>query len=85
MCIGYDNNGLVLGWFLEEVVVDVLVYSEYFVFFCYRWLVKNEDDGKIERDLVLGRFFCYYVNIKRLFFGDNFFFDNCICVLKFVL
>lgn len=54
MCIGYDNNGIVFGWFLEEVVVDVLVYIEYFIFLCYWWFVKNEDDGKIERDLVLG-------------------------------
>lgn len=59
-------------------------HSEHFVFPCHRWLAKNEDDGKIERDLVPGRLFRHYANIKKLFFGDNSFFDNCTCVSKVV-
>ena len=53
--IGHDNNGSAPGWFLEEVAVDVPAHSQHFVFPCHRWLAKNEDDGKIERDLVPGK------------------------------
>lgn len=52
--IGHDNNGTAPGWFLEEVAVDVPAHTEHFIFPCHRWLAKNEDDGKIERDLVPG-------------------------------
>ena len=45
-------------------------HSEHFVFPCHRWLAKNEDDGKIERDLVPGRLFCYFANIEDCVFGD---------------
>ncbi len=30
-------------------------HGEHCVFPCQRWLAKNEDDGKIERDLLPGR------------------------------
>ena len=53
-------------------------HSEHFVFPCHRWLAKNEDDGKIERDLVPGTLFRHYANIKRLFFGDIFFFSTMV-------
>ncbi|KAL9978718.1 hypothetical protein ACROYT_G016268 [Oculina patagonica] len=52
--IGHDNNGSAPGWFLEEVAVDVPAHAEHCVFPCQRWLAKNEDDGKIERDLLPG-------------------------------
>lgn len=54
MRIGHDNNGSAPGWFLEEVAVDVPAHNEHFVFPCQQWLAKDEDDGKIERDLLPG-------------------------------
>ncbi|XP_073234690.1 uncharacterized protein [Porites lutea] len=52
--IGHDNNGSAPGWFLEEVAVDVPAHNQHFVFPCHRWLARNEDDKKIERDLLPG-------------------------------
>lgn len=71
--IGHDNNGSAPGWFLEEVAVDVPAHSEHFVFPCHRWLAKNEDDGKIERDLVPGRLFRHYANTKNCVFDVSFY------------
>ncbi|XP_074616097.1 uncharacterized protein LOC141875648 isoform X1 [Acropora palmata] len=50
--IGHDNNGSTPGWYLEEVAVDVPAHGQHVIFPCHRWLAKNEDDGKTERDLM---------------------------------
>jgi len=68
--IGHDNNGSAPGWFLEEVAVDVPAHSEHFVFPCHRWLAKNEDDGKIERELVPGRFPAVMLTCNH--YGDHY-------------
>ena len=54
--------------------MDVPAHSAHFVFPCHRWLAKNEDDGKIERDLVPGRLFRHYAYMRNYFFADDFFF-----------
>lgn len=54
LCILYDNKGGVVGWFFDNVIVDIFLCGEYVVFLCYCWLVDDEDDGKIERELYLG-------------------------------
>ena len=59
--IGHDNNGSTPGWYLEEVAVDVPAHSQHVIFPCHRWLAKNEDDGKIERDLMPGSHFALLV------------------------
>ncbi len=50
--IGHDNSGLGPGWHLKEVVVEVPACKRRYKFSCNRWLDKNSDDGKIERDLI---------------------------------
>lgn len=52
--IGHDNYGSAPGWYLEEVAVDVPAHGQHVIFPCHQWLAKNEDDGRIERDLLPG-------------------------------
>lgn len=54
LCILYDNKGSVVGWFFDDVIVDIFLCGDYVVFLCYCWLVDDEDDGKIECELYLG-------------------------------
>ena len=37
--------------------MDVPAHGQHVIFPCHRWLAKNEDDGKTERDLMPGRHF----------------------------
>eukprot|EP00056_Hartaetosiga_gracilis_P011787 m.180988 g.180988 ORF g.180988 m.180988 type:complete len:2129 (+) comp13581_c0_seq3:61-6447(+) len=49
--IFHDNSGAGPGWFLDSVnVVDTTSSMEY-NFPCQRWLAKDEDDGRISREL----------------------------------
>ena len=50
--IGHDGSGRGSGWFLNRVEVRP-EGGRPEVFECGRWLDKDEDDGKTERDLVL--------------------------------
>ncbi len=49
--IGHDNRGIGPGWHLKEVSIEC--NDKRFLFPCNKWLDKHEDDGKIERDLIV--------------------------------
>ncbi|XP_077979346.1 lipoxygenase homology domain-containing protein 1-like [Glandiceps talaboti] len=50
LMIRHDNSMLGPAWFLEKVeIIDD--ENETFVFHCERWLGKNKEDGKIQRNL----------------------------------
>ena len=49
--IGHDGRGFGAGWHLKEVVIDAPKLGKKWRFPCGRWLDKNEDDGKTEREL----------------------------------
>ncbi|XP_078580092.1 lipoxygenase homology domain-containing protein 1-like isoform X2 [Branchiostoma floridae x Branchiostoma japonicum] len=51
--IGHDNKGSSAGWFLDKVIVDDVQLSRVYEFPCNRWFAKDEDDGQIQRDLLL--------------------------------
>ncbi|XP_070566658.1 lipoxygenase homology domain-containing protein 1-like isoform X2 [Ptychodera flava] len=47
--IRHDNSMLGPAWFLEKV--EVIDDDDTYVFHCERWLAKNKEDGKIQRNL----------------------------------
>ena len=47
--IGHDGKGFGSGWHLKEVKIESL--GQTWICECNRWLDKNEDDGKLEREL----------------------------------
>jgi hypothetical protein len=49
--IGHNGRGAGAGWHLKEVIIDAPKLGKKWRFPCGRWLDKNEDDGKIEREL----------------------------------
>ena len=49
--IGHNNAGIAPGWFLEKLTVEDVATNTVSEFKVSRWLAKNEDDGKIVRDL----------------------------------
>ncbi|XP_078666046.1 lipoxygenase homology domain-containing protein 1-like isoform X1 [Branchiostoma floridae x Branchiostoma belcheri] len=51
--IGHDNKGTSPGWFLDKVIVDDVQLSRVYEFPCNRWFATDEDDGQIQRDLLL--------------------------------
>ncbi|KAM7415994.1 hypothetical protein PAMA_018188 [Pampus argenteus] len=52
--IGHNNKGSSAGWFLEKVIVDDLGNKIMYDFPVSRWLAIDEDDGKIQRDILVG-------------------------------
>ena len=50
--VGHDNSGAGPGWHLKEVVVEGPHDGRRYKFTCDRWLDKNSEDGRIERDLI---------------------------------
>ena len=52
--IGHDNRGLGSGWHLEKIVLETQQRDELkrWICECNRWLARDEDDGKIERELL---------------------------------
>ncbi|XP_022094211.1 lipoxygenase homology domain-containing protein 1-like isoform X2 [Acanthaster planci] len=52
--IGHDNSGPGPAWFLDKVIIDDIEMGATYEFPCKRWLAKNEDDGKITRELYCG-------------------------------
>lgn len=50
--IGHDGSRPGAGWHLKEVVIDAPKLGKKWKFPCNRWLDKNEDDGRIERELM---------------------------------
>eukprot|EP01106_Pelomyxa_sp_JSP_P002219 TRINITY_DN133_c0_g1_i13.p1 TRINITY_DN133_c0_g1~~TRINITY_DN133_c0_g1_i13.p1 ORF type:complete len:346 (-),score=66.93 TRINITY_DN133_c0_g1_i13:78-1115(-) len=47
--IGHDNTGPGPAWFLDKVIITE--GKDTWTFTCDRWLAKDEDDKKIEREL----------------------------------
>ncbi|KAE8636810.1 hypothetical protein XENTR_v10003144 [Xenopus tropicalis] len=52
--IGHNNKGGSAGWFLEKVIIEDIGNKTVYEFPCSRWLAIDEDDGKIQRDLLVG-------------------------------
>ncbi|KAG9270638.1 lipoxygenase homology domain-containing protein 1-like [Astyanax mexicanus] len=52
--IGHNNKGSSAGWFVEKVVVDDLGNKALYEFPVSRWFAIDEDDGKIQRDILVG-------------------------------
>nr|CAB3263471.1 lipoxygenase homology domain-containing protein 1-like [Phallusia mammillata] len=68
--IGHDNSGASAGWFLDKVVVDDSMMSCVYTFPCERWFAKDEDDGRITRELVAGKGDAGIPYTVQLFTGD---------------
>ncbi|XP_048360273.1 lipoxygenase homology domain-containing protein 1 [Sphaerodactylus townsendi] len=52
--IGHNNKGGSAGWFLDKVLIEDIGNKANYEFPCHRWLARNEDDGKIQRDILVG-------------------------------
>uniref|UniRef100_A0AAV2IX71 PLAT domain-containing protein n=1 Tax=Knipowitschia caucasica TaxID=637954 RepID=A0AAV2IX71_KNICA len=52
--IGHNNKGSSAGWFLDKVVIDDMGNKEVYEFPVNRWFAMDEDDGKIQRDVLVG-------------------------------
>ncbi|KAK2899220.1 hypothetical protein Q8A67_010638 [Cirrhinus molitorella] len=52
--IGHNNKGSSAGWFVEKVIVDDLGNKAVYEFPISRWFAIDEDDGKIQRDVLVG-------------------------------
>ncbi|XP_030643524.1 lipoxygenase homology domain-containing protein 1 [Chanos chanos] len=52
--IGHNNKGSSSGWFVEKVILDDLGNKELYEFPVNRWFAIDEDDGKIQRDILVG-------------------------------
>lgn len=49
--IGHDNAGGGGAWFLDHVEIDSPSLGKKWYFPHGRWLAKDKDDGKLEREL----------------------------------
>ncbi|KAJ0019698.1 hypothetical protein NQD34_007267 [Periophthalmus magnuspinnatus] len=52
--IGHNNKGSSAGWFVDKVIVDDLGNKMVYEFPINRWFAIDEDDGKIQRDILVG-------------------------------
>nr|XP_057920226.1 lipoxygenase homology domain-containing protein 1 isoform X2 [Doryrhamphus excisus] len=52
--IGHNNRGSSAGWFLDKVTIDDIGNKEVYEFPVNRWFAMDEDDGKIQRDVLVG-------------------------------
>uniref|UniRef100_A0A665TCQ2 Lipoxygenase homology domains 1b n=1 Tax=Echeneis naucrates TaxID=173247 RepID=A0A665TCQ2_ECHNA len=52
--IGHNNKGSSAGWFVDKVVLDDLGNKVVYEFPINRWFAIDEDDGKIQRDILVG-------------------------------
>nr|XP_054587133.1 lipoxygenase homology domain-containing protein 1-like [Nothobranchius furzeri] len=52
--IGHNNKGSSAGWFVEKVVLDDMGNKVVYEFPIERWFALDEDDGKIQRDCLVG-------------------------------
>ncbi|XP_039606557.1 lipoxygenase homology domain-containing protein 1-like [Polypterus senegalus] len=52
--IGHNNKGSSAGWFLDKVIIDDLGNKAVYEFPVNRWFAVDEDDGKIQRDILVG-------------------------------
>ncbi|KAM4708199.1 lipoxygenase homology domain-containing protein 1 [Discoglossus pictus] len=52
--IGHNNKGGSAGWFLEKVIIEDIGNKSIYEFPVSRWFALDEDDGKIQRDILVG-------------------------------
>uniref|UniRef100_A0A673VUW6 Lipoxygenase homology domains 1 n=1 Tax=Suricata suricatta TaxID=37032 RepID=A0A673VUW6_SURSU len=52
--IGHNNRGGSAGWFLSKIVIEDFGNKRKYDFPLNRWLALDEDDGKIQRDILVG-------------------------------
>ncbi|XP_010779871.1 lipoxygenase homology domain-containing protein 1-like [Notothenia coriiceps] len=52
--IGHNNKGSSAGWFVDKAVVDDMGNKIVYEFPMNRWFAIDEDDGKIQRDILVG-------------------------------
>uniref|UniRef100_A0A8C4HEN1 Lipoxygenase homology domains 1b n=1 Tax=Dicentrarchus labrax TaxID=13489 RepID=A0A8C4HEN1_DICLA len=52
--IGHNNRGSSAGWFADKVIVDDMGNKIVYEFPINRWFAIDEDDGKIQRDILVG-------------------------------
>uniref|UniRef100_A0A670JIB8 Lipoxygenase homology PLAT domains 1 n=1 Tax=Podarcis muralis TaxID=64176 RepID=A0A670JIB8_PODMU len=52
--IGHNNKGGSAGWFLSKVIIEDIGNKCIYNFPCGRWFALDEDDGKIQRDILVG-------------------------------
>ncbi|XP_065818145.1 lipoxygenase homology domain-containing protein 1 [Labrus bergylta] len=52
--IGHNNKGSSAGWFADKVIVDDMGNKIVYEFPINRWFALDEDDGKIQRDILVG-------------------------------
>ncbi|MBN3300355.1 LOXH1 protein, partial [Amia calva] len=52
--IGHNNKGSSAGWFLDKVIIDDMGNKAVYEFPVNRWFAMDEDDGKIQRDVLVG-------------------------------
>ena len=49
--IRHDDSGLLSGWYLEDVTVEIQDTERSWYFLCDRWLARDQDDGQIDLTL----------------------------------
>ncbi|KAI5280037.1 Lipoxygenase-likey Domain-Containing Protein 1 [Manis pentadactyla] len=52
--VGHNNKGASAGWFLSTIVIEDIGNKRKYDFPLNRWLALDEDDGKIQRDILVG-------------------------------
>ncbi|KAM9858421.1 lipoxygenase homology domain-containing protein 1 [Aulostomus maculatus] len=52
--IGHNNKGSSPGWFVDKVILEDLGNKMTYEFPVNRWFAIDEDDGKIQRDILVG-------------------------------
>ncbi|XP_043570379.1 lipoxygenase homology domain-containing protein 1-like [Chiloscyllium plagiosum] len=52
--IGHNSKGSSAGWFLDKVIIDDIGNKTVVEFPVNRWFALDEDDGKIQRDILVG-------------------------------
>ncbi|XP_059845764.1 lipoxygenase homology domain-containing protein 1 [Hypanus sabinus] len=52
--IGHNGKGSSAGWFLDKVIIDDIGNKTVVEFPVNRWFAVDEDDGKIQRDILVG-------------------------------
>ncbi|GAB0202683.1 hypothetical protein GRJ2_002733900 [Grus japonensis] len=51
--IGHNNKGSSAGWFLTKVIIEDIGNKCVYQFSVGRWFASDEDDGKIQRDILV--------------------------------
>ncbi|XP_037020906.2 lipoxygenase homology domain-containing protein 1 isoform X1 [Artibeus jamaicensis] len=52
--VGHNNKGRSAGWFLSKIAIEDVGNKRKYDFPLNRWLALDEDDGKIQRDILVG-------------------------------